>query len=152
MASLLWDTIAAKLKLLNKSYGENDEGDYDYYSIFQLEYNGTQVVWKGGECRSSNVSMAWGAQMTAELSPDCKTLLVRVTNVEESIGSSKNTRGREERLSVFDLLKEKGVLTEEELTALEGVATGKDEGYEPAAPPKEKGSTWQLHSDPFATS
>jgi hypothetical protein len=143
----VWGEVAAKLTLADKSYGENDEGDYDYYSIFELQYGG-QSVWLRRERRSSNVSGAWGSQLNATLSPDGRTLLVRVTNVRESIGRSENTKGSEERLSVFDLLVKAGVLTEEETTACRGsVAAAAD--ITPSSQP-ELGSTWQLHNDPFA--
>ena len=142
----VWGAVAAKLTLADKSYGENDEGDYDYYSIFELQYGG-RSVWRRRERRSSNVSGAWGKQLKATLSPDGTTLLVRVTNVRESIGRSENTKGSEERLSVFDLLVKAGVLTEEETTACRGsVAAAAD--FAPSSQPELR-STWQLHNDPF---
>ena len=144
-----WAAVASKLKLVDDSYGENDEGDYDYYSIFHLDYAGTRV-WSDCQHRGSNVSCAWGKQVTAQLSPDCKTLLVRVTNVKESLGNAPaNTQGGEERLSVFELLKGKGCLTMEELHVLQCADIGADDTFEPDGGPREKGSTWQLHSDPF---
>ena len=122
----VWEAVAAKLTLADKSYGENDEGDYDYYSIFELQYDG-QSVWRRRERRSSNISGAWGKELKAPLSPDGTPLLVCDTNVRESIGRSENTKGSEERLSVFDLLVKAGVLTEEETTACRGsVAASKD--------------------------
>ena len=144
-----WLAVASKLTLVNDSYGENDEGDYDYYSIFHLDYAGTRL-WSVREHRGSNVSYAWGKQVTAQLSPDCKTLLVRVTNVQESVGGAANTQGGEERLSVFGALKAKGCLTTEELAVLQGADAGADGSFEPTTQPGEQGSTWQLHSDPFA--
>jgi hypothetical protein len=91
--------------------------------------------------------------VAAQLSADRKTILVRVTNVKESLGGgTANTKGEEQRLSVFDLLKGEGVLTEHELASLESADTGEDNGwlYWAIARSQEKGSTWQLHSDPFA--
>ena len=38
-----WDKVASKITLRNVSYGENDEGDYDFYSKFELRYKGQQV-------------------------------------------------------------------------------------------------------------
>jgi hypothetical protein len=145
-----WAAVAAKLKLVDSSYGENDEGDYDYYSQFRLEYAGTQV-WSISAHRGSNVSCAWGKQATAQLSPDCQTLLVRITDVKESLGGGvANTKGGEERLSVYDLLKGQGWLTPKELALLKDGQTGAGDSFEPTTRPVEKGSTWQLHSDPFA--
>lgn len=147
-----WEAVAAKLSLVNKSYGESDEGDYDYYSIFQLEYDGA-TIWTGRESRSSNVSGAWGSQINANLSGDKKTLLVRVTNVNERLGGggvqTENTKSQEQLLSVFDLLKENGALTDAELSNLKALEVNKDEAYAPATA-GEQGSTWQLHSGPFA--
>ena len=38
-----WNGVAGKLKLVNGSYGETDEGDYDYYTKFELSYKGAKV-------------------------------------------------------------------------------------------------------------
>jgi hypothetical protein len=58
----VWAAIAAKLRLTDDSYGENDEGDYDYYSCFHLRY-ADHIVWSAREHRGSNVSCAWGKQV-----------------------------------------------------------------------------------------
>ena len=75
---------------------------------------------------------------------------MRVTDVNERVGGrTANTKGGEKRLSVFGLLRSGGVLSEPELASLSGADNAKDEAFEPNTKPQEKGSTWQLHSDPF---
>ena len=143
-----WKEISSGLKLLDRSYGENDEGDYDYYSKFELLFKGNSV-WSAQAMRSSNIGGAWGSQMSASMSADKTTILTRLTNVNESIGSSKNTRGGEERVNVLQLLKKKNALTNDELAALEGAsgATKTDANFTGHA--SERGSTWQLHNNPW---
>mmetsp|Transcript_6970 Transcript_6970/g.19221 ORF Transcript_6970/g.19221 Transcript_6970/m.19221 type:complete len:162 (-) Transcript_6970:94-579(-) len=161
MVATTWASVACKLNLLNKSYGENDEGDYDFYSVFELTYgdvkpggtSGSAVLWGGRQTRSSNVAGAWGHQMSASLSEDRKTLLVRITNVNERLGGwHENTKVSEERLSVCDLLVKAGVLTSEEIQDLRDGGVAKDDDYVPAVASVEQGSTWRLHHDPFQAS
>ena len=88
--------------------------------------------------------------MSASLSEDGKTLLVRITNVDESLFERhENTKGSEERLSVFDLLVEAGALTREEIQDLRDGGVAKDDDYVPAVAFVEQGSTWRLHHDPW---
>ena len=60
MVVTTWASVALKLDLLNKSYGEIDDGDYDFHSVFELTYDAGTVLWRGKQTRSSNLGGAWG--------------------------------------------------------------------------------------------
>mmetsp|Transcript_25590 Transcript_25590/g.51639 ORF Transcript_25590/g.51639 Transcript_25590/m.51639 type:complete len:163 (-) Transcript_25590:61-549(-) len=143
--------IAPLVELKDNSFGENDEGDYDYYSKFELVFNrkgdDPVVIWSGGCHRGSNVSCAWGAQMRARLSPDAKQLHVQVTDVKESISDAQNTRGKEEFVNVPKELLERGLITTAHFADAQTTSTG--DGIAPAPSDVGKGASWQLHSDPW---
>lgn len=143
--------IAPLVELKDKSYGENDEGDYDYYSRFELLFKrkgdeAPVVLWSGSCHRGSNVSCAWGQQMRARLSPDKKELHVQVTDVKESIGNAQNERGKEEFVNVPQELLQRGLLTAKQFEDAK-----KNSTTVASAPPSgfAIGATWQLHSDPW---
>ena len=77
----------SRVTIVDKSYGENDEGDYDYYTIHHVMYADADADGATGEtykihqvrsCASSNIGGAWGSEHTAALADGGKTLKVPI--------------------------------------------------------------------------
>ena len=94
----------SKVTIHNESYGENDEGDYDSYTIHILKHGGEQFL----EVRSfagSNRGGAWGEEHTI-LKMDGQEMHVQ----KFTVGGTVGTGGRETDVNgspvVYDLKKE----------------------------------------------
>jgi hypothetical protein len=69
----------------DESYGENDEGDYDSYTIHVFKHDGEQF-FRIQSRASSNISGAWGSEHSI-LDMDGKSCTVQKSKVSGSVGS-----------------------------------------------------------------
>jgi hypothetical protein len=94
----------SKVTIHDESYGENDEGDYDSYTIHILKHDGEQFV-KVHSFAGSNIGGAWGEEHKI-LKMDGQEMHVQKFSVGGTVGTGGRQTNAKGSPVVYDLKKE----------------------------------------------